>query len=158
MDVTKYPLDFDALTKGSTIPQSEIEEILGLEANSPGYWKGLLTLRDRITKELEYRNLKVTIRQDNGDLVILTDSEASIYNYAWGGQYLSRYARTHDRLLSVDVKNLSVPEASEHRKRVEISSKYAQALVKTTRTINASCDRNNLPLPVLEPKRRVINF
>ncbi len=158
MDVTKYPLDFDALSKGSTIPQSKIEEILGLSADNPGYWKGLLSLRDRVIKELEQRNLDVTIKQDNGDLIILTDSEASIYNYAWASRHLSGYMRSHNRLLAVDVKNLSIPETAEHRKRVEVSSKYAQTLTQTTRTISASCDRNNLPLPVLEPKRRVVNF
>jgi hypothetical protein len=158
MDVTKYPLDFDALGKGSTIPQSKIEEILGLKADDPGYWKGLLSLRDRIVKELEHRKLEVTVKQDNGDLVILTDSESSIYNYAWAGRHLSGYMRSHNRLLAVDVKNLSIPETAEHRKRVEVSSKYAQSLTQTTRTIHASRDRDSLPLPVLEPKRRIVDF
>jgi hypothetical protein len=156
MEISKYPLDFDQLSKGSTIPQSQIEEVLGMKADDPRYWKAVLTLRDRIRKELSQRGLCVTIKQSAGDLVILTDAEASIYNYTWASRHLSGYMRSHEQLLNVDRKNLSISEKTEHSKRIEVSSKYAQALVTTTRSIHSSNNQTSLPLPTIEPRKRVI--
>ena len=157
MEVIKFPLDFDTLDKGSVIPQSKIEEILGKKANEPGYQFELLELRNRILSELAHRGKKVAIKQDHGDLVILNDGEASVYLFTWEIRHLRGYMRKHDTLLAVDSTKLSLDEKVEHRKRIEISSKYAQTLSTTTRTIMESpSGRMTLPLPATTPKKRVI--
>lgn len=158
MQTTKYPLDFDALDKGSVIPQSKIEEVLGMKADHPDLWKKKLRLKERVEGEISFRcGVEVTIKDDHGDLVILTDGQASIYNFTWEVRHIRAAMRSHNRLLAVDSRNLTPDELVEHRKRVEISSKYAQALHTTTRSIvDSSNGRLPLPLPAIAVPRRVI--
>ena len=79
-DLSRYPLNFDALKRGDSLSASECEKILAIGQSDDRYWKKLLRLKTEIEEHFEERGdlSIVATTRDNG-IQILTEEEASPY-------------------------------------------------------------------------------
>lgn len=152
----KHPVDYDNLSKGDIIPQSLIEEILGVSSINPSYRLKTIGLRNLIEREMYFRGNPVTIVCLLNNLKILTDEESSIYNFKQGLSYLSRFQSRHEHILStVDISNLGQAEKVKHLRRVEISSRFAFAINHPAKMIMAEERKEQLQTPAIEQIKRL---
>jgi hypothetical protein len=118
LETRPYPINFDALAKGSRIAPEEIERIFHLERSDKKYALRALALAERITHHFETsRGEVVTVKMDADALRILTDAEAIVYNDTEYQRGLRKSFRAHRRAVGIDVRNLDAAEVEEHRRR-----------------------------------------
>ncbi len=87
----------------------------------------MLRIRSYIEKRLAARGLVVTIKAEGDTLRILTDPEASEYNYRREANARASMGRSLVRQLGVDPRNLTQAQQREHERRVYIQSRTLQA-------------------------------
>lgn len=126
-DVMKHPIDYDSLRKGDVIPASQIEKITGTKVDHKNYAFRLLRLKERVERELADRGKIWTLSCTNGDLKILTDSEAATYNYVESSHARRKERRCFIRKGAVDVTQLPEDQRPQHERELEIQGKYIQA-------------------------------
>lgn len=144
-ETQKYPLDFAALKKGDVISQEKLVEIIGLEPTDPRYRIEVLKLRHHIEFTLATQNYWVTIKEDSGNLCILTDGESAVYNDKQFKNNINRALRSYDRLLRVDNNNLTMSEQKRHFRNLETNGKVIQAISSTTKSVKLESSRRNTP-------------
>ena len=143
-EAQRTPVDYDALKKGDVIPAARIEQIVGVTRASPNYAFRMLRLKGQIERELADRGKVWTIASANGDLRVLTDAEASTYNFTEAAHARSKERRCFARQAAVEVDKLPADERPEHERRLYIQSRFIQA---------AAAVREELKL---EPARRAV--
>jgi hypothetical protein len=116
-----YPVDFEALKKGDTIPAEKIEEIFNTRRTDADYSLYQMKLRSRIIGERRKMGRPVSVRCDGPALVILTDSEASQYQARRCETALDKLADGNLGLQEVDVQNLREDEMKYHERRQLVS-------------------------------------
>jgi hypothetical protein len=118
LNASIYPLDFESLKKGDTITSAQIEEITGVGRNcGDEYDFQVLRLRFRIMQERRRMGMPVYVRVKSGELVILTDAEASVEQARRAEQAIDRLADANQCLQEVDVNNLREDEQRQHERR-----------------------------------------
>lgn len=124
LDVTPFPIDFDALKKGDDIPVSLIEHISGTKYGTDAYSVAALQLRKQIESRLEEREepLYVVIVSRLGVIHICTDEEATRVSYSRVEHASASLRRNTIRLIRVDTGNLSQAELADHDRRLRIAS------------------------------------
>jgi hypothetical protein len=152
-DTRPYPLDFDALGKGSVVPVAVIETIAKAQAGTEVYRLEMLRLAKRIEGELAERGERVTVRSDKLALRILTDEEASAYNPRQVRRHLRGAVRSHRRNEAVDRGNLSAETLQGHDRRLVIDgATLAAAGTERRRQFALLAHRRQTPgLPPAEP-------
>jgi hypothetical protein len=145
METRRYPLDFDALTKGSVIRLPEIEQALGATRDTEGFGLAVLRLRGRIEEEMEERGTPATVCVRDGDLHILSDEDAAEYNPAQFSAGLRRAVRSHRRLLQVDAGQLSPLARSRFDRRAEVQGKILQSVARARRELAVVAHRRSTP-------------
>lgn len=144
-DVTRSPIDYDSLNKGDVIPASRIAEITKTSPDSKKYPLQLLRLKNRIERELAERGHVWTLATINGDLKILTDAEASTYNYVESSHARRKERRCFVRQGSVDTSQLPSDQRREHDRRLEIQGRYIQAQASVRQQIRLKPAERNVP-------------
>lgn len=134
-NVTRYPIDFDALKKGDVISVEALIRITGLKPNEDGYPWAVMQLRSRIEEELEVRGYPVTLAQIKGDLHILEDAEASSYNWSTHNKAIRGLYKSYRRNRSVDISALDEDQKRQHSKRLSNQSVYVQAISQAHKRI-----------------------
>ncbi len=72
MEAEKYPLDFEALSKGTWLEGPELEKAVGCSPDDMGRWRlGMLKLRQKIEEQTE-----ILCCEDRNRLRLMTDPEA----------------------------------------------------------------------------------
>lgn len=132
-DARRTPLDFDSLDKGSVVTREEIECIYNCKFGTTEYSIRAMKLAETIEKELEARNLYVTVKQENGALVILDDTTASRYNAGQAMLAFSRMARRHHKLQQVDVAKLTDEDRTRHARGIMVIGTMLLAARKAKR-------------------------
>lgn len=110
MIASKYPVDIEALAKGSAIPAEYLEDAYGMRRETDAFRLKLLALKEKIESEKAGRGEPVTVVAERGGLRILTDSEAATYNPQRFRAGLSAARRSHSRTMAVDAENLTSDE------------------------------------------------
>lgn len=120
MSSEKYPLDFDLLNKGDSIPPHKLRDLTRADPGTPQYHFGVLKLRDQIRDEMESRGRPVNVAIVDGHLRILTDEEAVPYlaERFRAGQRLM--ARTLQNEAIVDTANLTEETKAKHERNLQI--------------------------------------
>lgn len=138
-DATPYPLDFDALDKGSVITQDEIEEAVGLKAdeNYKAFRLATLGLYIQIERELRRRGLNVTLAQRGESIHILTDAQASEANQVRFARGLVGLARHHRRMGGVDMEELTDAQRAAHERNVLFQGMYITAIGGARKELSA---------------------
>lgn len=145
LEIRYFPLDFDALKKGDTIPPDRLEQLTGCERGTSKYQLAVLTLRERIVKECHERGREFTVAIIKGALRILTDSEASLYNArAFKGKFRGA-GRALKRAARVDTSNLDDGQKKEHERNLIVFGKMLQAARSARAAIAATPHQRTTP-------------
>lgn len=123
IETNKYPVDFEAITKGDILTIEMLEKITAEKRESQKFiWK-VLALQGQIMDETGY-----TVKNDGGALVILTDEESSKYNDRMFYRFKRGMFNRHKLMQAVDVRQLSDTMRSEHERKILNQSRYISAL------------------------------
>lgn len=133
MDASRFPLDYEALKKGDTIPAARVEKIAGVLRGSEGYEFAVLKVCKQIERELAVRERLWTVVVRGEDVVILTDAQAATYTDDQQRQAMRRLKRNFHRQVAVDVLELSEEERAKHERAVEVNGKTLQAAMTARR-------------------------
>lgn len=109
-DARIYPIDTDALHKGSVITPEEIQAIFHAQVGTSAYCVAALRLRNYITDRFAERNETVTVISDRNALRILTDPEAADYNR-------DAFRRKSGQMLSIHKRNCGVDQSALNDKQ-----------------------------------------
>lgn len=145
MSMTRYPLDFDALDKGSVITREQVAEISGVPPDDQRFGFAVLHLRQRIEQELAARGRVLTLKTEDGGIRVLTDGEASQYNAEAINKGIAKMYRAHVRNMHVDAGLLNEKERRTHERRLEVGGRYVQAITQTRAELKCSPVRRSLP-------------
>jgi hypothetical protein len=144
-DIQYFPLDFDALQKGDSIPPDRLEKLTETVRGTDVYNLAVLALRERIIRELRDREKHFTVAMVKGSLRVLTDSEAALYNarafkakFRGAGYALRRAAR-------VDQSRLEDGQRKEHERNLITFGKMLQAAKAARRAISATPHERTTP-------------
>lgn len=129
-EVSIYPLDCEALEKGSYITPAEVEQITGVSRFDAQYSLKALNLCTFITGALKERNIDVVVRRVDFGIKICLDNEASEYTLKRCERGLREIGRNLRRMLSIDKNNLTPDECTMHDARVNVVSRYYQSARK----------------------------
>jgi hypothetical protein len=132
---TRFPIDYDSLKKGDVIPAELLEKIAEAPRSTPKYQLKVLAFQQQIMDEMRARGNPVTVIVRGGEIVVLTDAEASTYNAERLGAHLHGVMRAHERSQAVDVANLDDEQKKVHTRRVEVGGKFVQAIIDTGRKL-----------------------
>lgn len=125
----KFPYDFDSLNKGSIIEAKELTEIFELKPSEKAYSFALMGLANQIEKYFKQAsNQTVTVRRLGDDLHICTDEVASEVNQKRFNRDLRALLRDHDRLMGVDMTQLSHDRLRGHQRAIVNQSRVIQAV------------------------------
>jgi len=143
--VTRFPVDFESLQKGSVLKREYLERVFMVTADHANEYRFcLLTLRDQIMKELEKQGRPVTVIARHNDLVILTDQEAAAHNPLEFKRGARKMTRAHKRTLAVDISQLSHEEKLRWGRVVMNQGIILQSHKTAKRTIRVNGDKKAL--------------
>jgi hypothetical protein len=129
--VERYPLDFEALNRGDTIPAERIERIYGISRNHRDYWSKQLRLRDQIEDHfLSVRGDDVSVKIESGDLVILGHRDQAHYTQQRARAAIRQYGKSFRKASAVDQSHLSDEERERHDRFVHVTGFRIQQLRK----------------------------
>lgn len=143
--VTRYPVDFDKLDKGSVVPAEVIEKMANASRGTPRFALTALSLCSQIERELARRGRIVFVRQVKNDVRVLTDPEAAKHAPRRCSSGRKRERKAHAIQLAIDARNLTDDERREHERRVLIESRYMAARNGVSRQIRLEACRRNVP-------------
>jgi len=132
---TRWPIDFDAIQKGDTFTPARLEEIIGATRNANHYRFSVLSLRDRIMRELELRNRPATVAIIKGCLCVLTDEQASVYTQRQCCIKIRGHFRNLRRMRNVCIENLSAEQRKAHERSLCVEGMVAASIRKTKRAL-----------------------
>lgn len=146
-DSELFPLDYERLQKGSRVPEAEVRRIIGRVRDDRQFRLEFLKLRARVEKALLERGRPATICEDHGDLVVLTDVQASEYNHRQTGYGLRHAFRSNERLRRVDPNQLTEGQRALHEQRVLTDGRVLIAIARERKVIRAEERAKGLPEP-----------
>jgi hypothetical protein len=126
-DIAYYPLDFETLKKGDSIPPARLEQLTEQTRGTDSYNLAVLALRERIVRECRDRGKNFTVAVVKGALRILTDEEAAVYNVRTFRAGFRRSGHSLRRLAKVNTAALSDPQKKEHERTLIVFGKMLQA-------------------------------
>lgn len=138
-DVSRHPLDFDTLDKGTVLPAALVAKAVKAEPGTPEYSLRTLNLVSSIKLHFETkRNLIVAVKVHKDAIHILTDSEATEYCYDQMQSAIRKSLRRFNELAEVDRTQLAEDEKQEHDRRLINGGKQVQALATSKSGIRIS--------------------
>lgn len=131
VEVSRFPINVDALKKGDVLNQTEIESITRCRRaeNETRYALKLLGLREYIMDVSLEENRPLICRIKNNSIEILTDEQAVEYTDDSCISAKRRYRRWLYGMQSIDSNNLSDALKSEWLRNIEIRGKGYQGLL-----------------------------
>lgn len=120
MKATRYPIDYETLEKGDSIPIERCESILDIQRGDSLYQLGLLKLAQTIMDAMMEHGRPVQVVQDHGALRVLTDAESSSYQDRRADRALSQMREGVRQLGHCDVSTMSDYEKALHTRRVRV--------------------------------------
>lgn len=113
-EAQRFPLDFDALHKGSVVSAEEIEAIVRVSRDSARYSARQTDLCFRIERELRDRGIDATVATIKDEIHVLDDPAAAIHNRQLFDKGMKRLRRAHRKLMQVDTGQLSDEERKQY--------------------------------------------
>ncbi len=145
-DRKEYPFDTDSLDKGSRIDIATIESAYGVRFGTDDYALAALRAGAYIERRFRERGVVVTVVQRKGEVVILTDSEASNENARQFDLKVRGAARAHFRNVGVDRSKLLEAEVGAHDRTVETQGRQLAAMRQAKRLPKPTPHKRTTPL------------
>jgi len=141
-DVTKYPIDFESLEKGTIITREALEEIYGITPLSPEWPFRLMKLIADIKE-----NAGMLCRQSRNCIVVMTDAEACDYTHDSFLRYGRRMGASSRNRALIDTSSFSAIDQAKFESRSRIMTGTQQAattelkkLTKIERLLDAGAE------------------
>lgn len=148
-EVNRWPIDFESLNKGDSIPPEKLEEITGCNRGTTDYQFAVLALQQRIMDELEDRGKPATVAFKRNVLRVLTDSEALEHNAKSYSSHIKGLRRDFGRMMNIETANLSDREKVRYEREIEIEGKVLQSIDKTRKQFRISAHKRDTPVPAI---------
>lgn len=111
----KYPIDFDALRKGSIIGADMLTNLFKLDRNDSRYNLACMQLAETVRTVLEERGVDASVCIRKGAIMVLDDAQGSEYERKQGRLGVRKIKRAFRRLVkNVDVRNLTPDQLKAH--------------------------------------------
>lgn len=134
MEAEKYPLDFDALKKGSSVSTKKLEEILDCKQHLAEFGFKTMQFCKNVNKRLLERNIDAAVVMQKKTLKVLTSSEAQDYVARNAEGAIGKFFRVSRLgLRSVDPSELSAEDRRRYESECLSRSILGQAIRKTQR-------------------------
>lgn len=140
--LVRWPLDFDALSKGDIIDSGRLAEITKSQPGTSTYSLRLLQVKEQIERKLLQRDYPVTTKIEGQSLRILTDAEASEYNEQQAEQAVRKAYRSLRRQMNVDVRQLTAEQQTDHGRRLIHQGAIVNAIRETRRNLRIQASTN----------------
>ncbi|WP_321471071.1 hypothetical protein [uncultured Paludibaculum sp.] len=128
----QYPLDTDALRKGTVLSETQLGQITGCKPGTDAYRFQLMEIQKFI-----HTKTQCTARIAGDTIAILTDAEASVYNHTRLRAHVVGIARRHSLMLKVDAGQLTESNKVDHDKRLLGQSRIVSAIAAVNRSMLA---------------------
>lgn len=127
-----YPLDFAALAKGQSIRPHQLEQILGVTASDEQCFRfAVLHLKEEIEQRCGF-----TVRtSDEFGLLILTDAEATRYNWTETQRGVNKIRKRHWLNMQVDITKLTEMERRQFERELLVQGHLSLAIESTIRRV-----------------------
>ena len=116
-ELKPWPMDFDTLQKGDVIPVADVEQMTGKKQGTKEYQFAILNVVDRIKGALFHKEKFWTIAIRKDAICILTDAEATEYNFREGERAQCRLKRLNVQMLAVDSTQLTDEQRDVHYRK-----------------------------------------
>lgn len=126
-DATQFPIDFDALEKGSYIPPETLEHVFQVGRDMGAYSLKIVGMCNEIMRQLSDRGIDVVAKRHKSGIKILNDVEASAYTYQEAQLAMLKYRRNLTRALAVDRSQLDDKSQATHDGRLLVMSRVYHA-------------------------------
>lgn len=140
--LVRWPLDFDALSKGDVIESTRLADITKATPGTSTYSLRILQVKEQIERKLLQRDYPVTTKIEGASIRILTDVEASEYNEQQGEQAVRKAFRALRRQMNVDVRSLTAEQQAEHGRRLIHQGAIVNAIRETRRNMRLQATQN----------------
>lgn len=134
-EFVRWPMDFDALSKGDVIDSEHLQRVTRCEAGTSAYQLKLLAVKNEIERRLAQRDYPVTCKIEKNAIRILSDLEASEYNEGQGELAVRKAYRSLRRLANVDPRNMTEQQQKEHSRRLIAMGATCAAIRETRRNL-----------------------
>jgi len=132
MEAEKYPLDFDALKKGSSVSTKKLEEILECKSDLAEFGFKTMQFCRNVNKRLLERNIDAAVVMQKKTLKVLTSAEAQDYVAKSAEGAIGKFFRVSRLgMRSVDPSELSAERRQRYESETLSRSILGQAIRKT---------------------------
>jgi hypothetical protein len=136
MKVDLSVLNLTTLGKGSTVLARDIEKATGVSRRDfHNYRIAAMNLWKALDAHFRKDDVILSFGMKKDDLLIFTDSQATVHEHRKAKGCRRRIRRCYERLCAVDTGNLSFQEQEQHQRRVVIEGAYLGALKKARAAI-----------------------
>lgn len=146
MTATKWPIDWDALSKGDYIPPEQVEYATKVPRSSRKYGIACMKFQERLVAELSDRGLEVVTRQEKDGVRILDDPDATVYLEQQFKLRMAGMRTAHGRAMTVDVTRLDEETRRQHENRLHVNGWTLKAMRQGRReALKALPHKRNTP-------------
>lgn len=136
-----HPLDYSKLSKGDVVTVAQMEHIFGFSRESDPVTFQFRTMKFvlEVEQSCEEAGLLFTICQRDGEVRILTDDEAHVYNREAHEQSVRRMIRTLKRLSWVDREKLVGVSKEDHDHLLHVNASQVAAVAMERKKLKMPC-------------------
>ena len=145
IETTPFPVDYETLQPGDTIPAERLEIICGCSRHSPSYRPSVQRLRTQVQRAMEDRGKLFMLRCRGFDLEVVGEADAAGHCRRRNRVRRREMLRAFVATAAVDVSKLTADERREHERTVMIESKYAMAALSVRATPALEAVRRTVP-------------
>jgi ethanolamine utilization protein EutA (predicted chaperonin) len=146
-DVRRWPIDFDALQKGSFIPVEDLERAFRANRDTRVFnFKVMGLISDIRDFFKDRREQTVTVCQKDGGITVLTDEQAVSYNAAKFSEHFRKAGQAHKRTLGIDTEQLSDDGKRRHERGVILQAAMLSAAMNAkNQVLRLQPHQRNIP-------------
>jgi DNA-binding transcriptional MocR family regulator len=143
----EYPFDTDNIGKGSVVTAAFVADAYGVKVGTQEHAFKMLDAARFIERRLGERGERVVVRQQRGDLHVLTDDAAIPYTAARFKSAISEAARAHVNGSKVDRSKVTSPELlKDHDRNQEVQGRMLAAARRERRALPPAPVQRSTPL------------
>lgn len=139
--------DYAELEKGDVLSVGHCEAVLNLSPvhHPKAYPLALMGLVQQVERELQQAGKRYTVATRKGQVVVLTDAEASEYNDHGFECALKKAKRSHFRMQQVNVNNLDQNERARHDNNLVKQAAVLQAVRNARKALHPAPSARTTP-------------
>ena len=148
-EAVRFPVDYDQVEKGDRIERKRLAEIVRERPGTCAFQYKVARFMDELQTRLRERGKEYTLRYCRGDVLILTDADASQRNRHRFRKHCRGIVKAHRRLCAVDASGFVGDDLKLHDRAVAIQGRTLAAMAgqRAIRPIAYQRPGRRLPKP-----------